>query len=74
MFACASHGKAVYEQLVHSLAPRSGREHSLRQAQRAASKPGGEAAIPTKDPPAKKIKIFSKGSQPPADTPCERKF
>ncbi|WP_287831908.1 hypothetical protein, partial [Idiomarina sp.] len=31
--------------IVHSLAPRSGREPSLRQAQRAASPPGGAAAI-----------------------------
>lgn len=36
---------AMHNPLVHSLAPRSGREQSLRQAQRAASPPGGAAAI-----------------------------
>ena len=54
---------AVHKRLVHSLAPRSGREPSLRQAQRAASQPGGEAAIQAQ----KIFKQIAKVHQRPAD-------
>ena len=49
--------------LVQSLAPRSGREQSQRQAQRAASQPGGGAAIQAQ----KIFKKIAKVHQRPAD-------
>ena len=49
--------------IVHSLAPRSGREPSLRQAQRAASPPGGAAAIQAQ----KTFKKITKVHPPLAD-------
>ena len=54
---------AVHNPLVHSLASRSGREHSLRQAQRAASQPGGAAAIQAQ----KTFKKITKVHPPLAD-------
>ncbi len=54
---------AVHKRLVHSRMARSAHAHSLRQAQRAASQPGGEAAIQAQ----KIFKQIAKVHQRPAD-------
>ena len=54
---------AVHKRLVHSRMARSAHAHSLRQAQRAASPPGGEAAIQAQ----KTFKKITKVHPPLAD-------